>query len=71
MKISTEKFLQSSGSKNMDLLAAVKMNAAKLSQTKMMLMQNFINEVLMKVIKELSWRDFHTQKNYINHKKVF
>ena len=39
MKISTEKFLQSSGSKNLDLLAAVKMNAAKLSQTKMMLMQ--------------------------------
>ena len=39
MKISTEKFLQSSGSKNMDLLAAVRMNAAKLSQTKMMLMQ--------------------------------
>ena len=39
MKISTEKFLQSSGSKNMDLLAAVKMNASKLSQTKMMLMQ--------------------------------
>ena len=39
MKISTEKFLQSSGSKNLDLLAAVKINAAKLSQTKMMLMQ--------------------------------
>jgi hypothetical protein len=39
MKISTEKFLQSSGSKNLDLLAAVRINAAKLSQTKMMLMQ--------------------------------
>lgn len=39
MKISTEKFLQSSSSKNLDLLAAVRMNAAKLSQTKMMLMQ--------------------------------
>ncbi len=39
MKISTEKFLQSSGSKNMDLLASVKINSAKLSQTKMMLMQ--------------------------------
>ena len=39
MKISTEKFLQSSGSKNLDLLASVRMNAAKLSQTKMMLMQ--------------------------------
>ena len=39
MKISMEKFLQSSGSKNLDLLAAVKINAAKLSQTKMMLMQ--------------------------------
>ena len=39
MKISMEKFLQSSGSKNMNLLANVRMNAAKLSQTKMMLMQ--------------------------------
>ena len=39
MKISMEKFLQSSGSKNLDLLANVRMNAAKLSQTKMMLMQ--------------------------------
>ena len=39
MKISTEKFLQSSSSKNLDLLAAVRINAAKLSQTKMMLMQ--------------------------------
>ena len=39
MKISTEKFLQSSGSKNMALLAAVRINAAKLNQTKMMLMQ--------------------------------
>ena len=39
MKISTEKFLQSSGSKNLDLLTAVKINADKLSQTKMMLMQ--------------------------------
>jgi hypothetical protein len=39
MKISTEKFLQSSGSKNLDLLAVVRINAAKLSQTKMMLMQ--------------------------------
>ena len=39
MKISTEKFLQSSGSKNLALLTAVRINAAKLSQTKMMLMQ--------------------------------
>ena len=39
MKISMEKILQSSGSKNMNLLANVRMNAAKLSQTKMMLMQ--------------------------------
>ena len=39
MKISTEKLLQSSGSRNMALLSAVKINSAKLSQTKMMLMQ--------------------------------
>ena len=39
MKISMEKFLQSSGSKNIDLLASVKINSAKLSQTKMKLMQ--------------------------------
>ena len=39
MKISTEKLLQSSGSRNMSLLSAVKINSAKLSQTKMMLMQ--------------------------------
>ena len=39
MKISTQKFLQSSGSKNLNLLGNIRLKAANLSQTKMKLMQ--------------------------------
>ena len=39
MKISTQKFLQSSGSRNLDLLSNIKLKSANLSQTKMKLMQ--------------------------------
>ena len=39
MKVSTQKFLQSSGSRNLDLLNNIKLKAANLSQTKMKLMQ--------------------------------
>ena len=39
MKISTEKFLKLSGSRNLDLISDVKLNSAKLSRDRMMLMQ--------------------------------
>ncbi len=39
MKVSTQKFLQSSGSRNLDLLSNIKLKSANLSQTKMKLMQ--------------------------------
>ena len=39
MKISTQKFLQSSGSKNLNLLGNIRLKAANLSQNKMKLMQ--------------------------------
>ena len=39
MKISTKKFLQSSGSRNLDLLSSIRLKAANISQNKMKLMQ--------------------------------
>ena len=39
MKVSTQKFLQSSGSRNLDLLSNIRLKSANLSQTKMKLMQ--------------------------------
>ena len=39
MKVSTQKFLQSSGSRNLDLLSNIRLKAANLSQTKMKLTQ--------------------------------
>ena len=39
MKISTKKFLQSSGSRNLDLLSNIRLKAANISQNKMKLMQ--------------------------------
>tara|TARA_B100001778_G_scaffold333328_1_gene341617 strand:- start:864 stop:1394 length:531 start_codon:yes stop_codon:yes gene_type:complete len=39
MKVSTQKFLQSSGSRNLDLLSNIKLKSANLSQIKMKLMQ--------------------------------
>lgn len=39
MKISTEKFLKSSGSRNLNLISDIKLNSAKLSRDRMMLMQ--------------------------------
>ena len=37
--ISTKKFLQSSGSRNLDLLSSIRLKAANISQNKMKLMQ--------------------------------
>ena len=39
MKISTQKFLQSSGSRNLNLLSNIRLKAANISQNKMKLMQ--------------------------------
>ena len=39
MKVSTQKFLQSSGSRNLDLLSNIRLKAANISQNKMKLMQ--------------------------------
>ena len=41
MKISSQKFLQSSGSKNLNLLSNIRLKAANISQNKMKLMQEY------------------------------